>query len=230
MPSATMKLSRASPSSPYYSTTTTTTTTSATSASASASASLLSSSSSSPSTSPSTRIPYSSSSSSSSSSSLSSKPSHPSYPPSYSPYPRSSHPSSHPSSSYPPSSYSSPYITSPHLTTSTSSSSPASALLRWARLKKYRIEVTYGVYVYTPVEKLIFWVLFCVLFVAVGGAALLWVARQVAFLLALVGDGGEQGKEEVGEMLMRLGTTAVEAGAAPVSTAEGVGVVVAGRV
>ncbi|KAI1634728.1 hypothetical protein F4809DRAFT_643140 [Biscogniauxia mediterranea] len=189
MPSSTMKLSRASPSSPYYSTTTTTTTTSATS---SASASLLSSSSSTStststsSPSPSTRVPYS--------------PSHTSSSP-YSP-------------SYSPSSYSSsPYITTPRRPPPTSA---ASALLRWARLKKYRIEVTYGVYVYTPVEKLVFWVLFGVLFVAVGGAALLWVARHAAALArALVGDGGDEG------MLMMLGTAAV-----PVSTAE----VVAGRV
>ncbi|KAG4218677.1 hypothetical protein PC116_g32842, partial [Phytophthora cactorum] len=46
------------------------------------------------------------------------------------------------------------------------SSSPSTieAFARWARLKKYRIEVTYGVYVFTPVEKAVFWTIFCFLF------------------------------------------------------------------
>ena len=34
------------------------------------------------------------------------------------------------------------------------------AIGRWARLKKYRIEVTYGIYVFTPGEKFMFWSLF----------------------------------------------------------------------
>ncbi|KAI0886195.1 uncharacterized protein GGS22DRAFT_160216 [Annulohypoxylon maeteangense] len=56
-------------------------------------------------------------------------------------------------------------------------------LVRWARLKKYRIEVTYGVYVYTPVEKAIFWTIFCFLFGVISFAALLYTKRNVSLLL-----------------------------------------------
>ena len=38
------------------------------------------------------------------------------------------------------------------------------AIRRWARLKKYRAEVTYGVYVFTPGEKVVFWLIFTFLF------------------------------------------------------------------
>ncbi|KAI1211895.1 uncharacterized protein F4807DRAFT_380374 [Annulohypoxylon truncatum] len=57
------------------------------------------------------------------------------------------------------------------------------AFARWARLKKYRIEVTYGVYVYTPVEKAVFWTIFCLLFTAISFAALVYTKRNVTLLL-----------------------------------------------
>ncbi|KAI1472471.1 uncharacterized protein F4812DRAFT_13852 [Daldinia caldariorum] len=65
------------------------------------------------------------------------------------------------------------------------SSSPSTieALARWARLKKYRIEVTYGVYVFTPVEKAIFWTIFCFLFTTISFAAVLYTQRNVLLLL-----------------------------------------------
>ncbi|KAI0897547.1 hypothetical protein F4806DRAFT_405051 [Annulohypoxylon nitens] len=57
------------------------------------------------------------------------------------------------------------------------------ALARWARLKKYRIEVTYGVYVYTPVEKAVFWTIFCLLFTAISFATFVYTKRNVILLL-----------------------------------------------
>ncbi|KAI1483345.1 hypothetical protein K445DRAFT_117720 [Daldinia sp. EC12] len=65
------------------------------------------------------------------------------------------------------------------------SSSPSTieAFARWARLKKYRIEVTYGVYVFTPVEKAVFWTIFCFLFTTISFAAILYTQRNVLLLL-----------------------------------------------
>ncbi|KAI1506064.1 hypothetical protein F5X99DRAFT_367017, partial [Biscogniauxia marginata] len=70
----------------------------------------------------------------------------------------------------------------------TTTSSPLEAFLRWARLKKYRIEVTYGVYVFTPVEKAFFWVIFSILFTVISTAALLYAGRNLAFLARAARD------------------------------------------
>ncbi|KAI8624909.1 hypothetical protein F5Y19DRAFT_281697 [Xylariaceae sp. FL1651] len=71
--------------------------------------------------------------------------------------------------------YQSPYKPTP-------TSTQFDTFLRWARLKKYRIEVTYGVYVYTPMEKVVFWTLFCFLFVTISTAALLFTHRNLTLL------------------------------------------------
>ncbi|KAI0101296.1 hypothetical protein F4814DRAFT_453212 [Daldinia grandis] len=63
------------------------------------------------------------------------------------------------------------------------SPSKIEALFRWASLKKYRIEVTYGVYVYTPIEKAVFWIIFCFLFTTISFAAILYTERNVLLLL-----------------------------------------------
>ncbi|KAI1392008.1 uncharacterized protein F4822DRAFT_112850 [Hypoxylon trugodes] len=57
------------------------------------------------------------------------------------------------------------------------------AFTRWARLKKYRIEVTYGVYVFTPMEKVVFWSIFCFLFSVISFAAILYTQRNVFLLI-----------------------------------------------
>ncbi|KAI5924482.1 hypothetical protein F4810DRAFT_719088 [Camillea tinctor] len=118
--------------------------------------------------------------------------------------PYSSSPSYFPSSSL----YSSYSPTRPPPPTS-----PAEALLRWAQLKKYRIEVTYGVYVYTPVEKAFFWAIFGFLFVAISGAGLLWAGRNLAALARAL-EGGVLARQE-GYVAMGSG-----AGRAPMTTAE----------
>ncbi|KAI0827228.1 hypothetical protein F5Y06DRAFT_283805 [Hypoxylon sp. FL0890] len=68
---------------------------------------------------------------------------------------------------------------------STNMSKPTTieALARWAWLKKYRIEVTYGVYVFTPVEKAVFWTIFCFLFTVISFAAVVYTQRNVLLLL-----------------------------------------------
>lgn len=62
-------------------------------------------------------------------------------------------------------------------------SSQLDKLVCWLRLRKYRLEVTYGVYVYTPMEKLVFWTLFCFFFVTISTATALYAHRSLAFLL-----------------------------------------------
>ncbi|KAI0011342.1 hypothetical protein F4779DRAFT_626549 [Xylariaceae sp. FL0662B] len=73
------------------------------------------------------------------------------------------------------------------------SSSPIEAFCSWARLKKYRIEVTYGVYVFTPVEKVLFWTIFCFLFTVISFAAAVFTQRNVMLLIryAAVYVGGD---------------------------------------
>ncbi|KAI0172894.1 hypothetical protein GGR52DRAFT_427425 [Hypoxylon sp. FL1284] len=57
------------------------------------------------------------------------------------------------------------------------------AFARWARLKKYRIEVTYGVYVFSPMEKVVFWTLFCFLFTVTSFAAVVYAQRNLLLLI-----------------------------------------------
>ncbi|KAI1765717.1 hypothetical protein GGR53DRAFT_248798 [Hypoxylon sp. FL1150] len=57
------------------------------------------------------------------------------------------------------------------------------ALARWARLKKYRIEVTYGVYVFSPMEKVFFWSIFFFLFAVISFAAVIYTQRNVLLLI-----------------------------------------------
>ncbi|TGJ83654.1 hypothetical protein E0Z10_g5112 [Xylaria hypoxylon] len=55
--------------------------------------------------------------------------------------------------------------------------------VRWLRLKKYRIEVTYGVYVFTPMEKVMFWTLFCILFTFISAAIVLYTHRSLTLFV-----------------------------------------------
>ncbi|KAI0118308.1 hypothetical protein GGR51DRAFT_211692 [Nemania sp. FL0031] len=71
--------------------------------------------------------------------------------------------------------YQSPYKPTP-------TSTQFDTFVRWLRLKKYRIEVTYGVYVYTATEKVVFWTLFCFFFVTISTAILLYTRRSLIFL------------------------------------------------
>ncbi|KAI0149528.1 hypothetical protein GGR57DRAFT_223514 [Xylariaceae sp. FL1272] len=80
----------------------------------------------------------------------------------------------------------SPYTRSPTET-------PIDSFIRWARLEKYRIEVTYGVYVYTPGEKLAFWTVFLFLFAAISTAGLLFVHRNLTLLVRVIANSASHG-------------------------------------
>lgn len=54
--------------------------------------------------------------------------------------------------------------------------------IRWLRLRKYRIEVTYGVYVFTPGEKAVFWTLFFLFFILIITAIGLYAHRSIKAL------------------------------------------------
>ncbi|KAI3341202.1 hypothetical protein F4824DRAFT_451128 [Ustulina deusta] len=58
--------------------------------------------------------------------------------------------------------------------------------VRWLRLKKYRIEVTYGVYVFTPMEKVAFWTLFCILFTVISTITIHYTHRSLIFFVRAV--------------------------------------------
>ncbi|RYO97839.1 hypothetical protein DL765_011050 [Monosporascus sp. GIB2] len=62
------------------------------------------------------------------------------------------------------------------------------ALGRWARLKKYQIEVTYGVYVFTPGERLAFWTIFCLLFGLVTYYTTLFLLRNLVLVVHSAGS------------------------------------------
>ncbi|KAI0863471.1 hypothetical protein F4860DRAFT_63175 [Xylaria cubensis] len=72
--------------------------------------------------------------------------------------------------------YQSPYKPTP-------TSTQFDRFVRGLYLRKYRIEVTYGVYVFTPMEKLVFWTLFCFLFVLISTALILYAHRSLVILL-----------------------------------------------
>ncbi|RYP72173.1 hypothetical protein DL770_008003 [Monosporascus sp. CRB-9-2] len=62
------------------------------------------------------------------------------------------------------------------------------ALSRWARLKKYQIEVTYGVYVFTPGERLAFWTIFCLFFSLATYYATLFLSRNLVLVVHSAGS------------------------------------------
>ncbi|GAP86605.1 hypothetical protein SAMD00023353_2001380 [Rosellinia necatrix] len=78
-----------------------------------------------------------------------------------------------------PTTYQSPYKPTP-------TSTLADTCVRWIRLKKYRIEVTYGVYVFTPNERIVFWTIFCILSSLIVTTALVYAQRSLLFLLRAI--------------------------------------------
>ncbi|KAI1309617.1 hypothetical protein F5Y03DRAFT_67150 [Xylaria venustula] len=68
----------------------------------------------------------------------------------------------------------------------TPTSTQLDIFVRWLRLKKYRIEVTYGVYVYTPGEKLVFWTLFCILFALISTVTVHYTHRSLLFFVRIL--------------------------------------------
>ncbi|XXH02332.1 hypothetical protein Hte_008705 [Hypoxylon texense] len=99
-----------------------------------------------------------------------------------------------------------------------SSPTAIEAFARWARLKKYRIEVTYGVYVFSPMEKVFFWSIFFLLFTVISFAALVYTQRNVLLLIKYAnvfingeggsGSSGSGGAPNVASSLLHKGDAA----------------------
>ncbi|KAK5636435.1 hypothetical protein RRF57_012147 [Xylaria bambusicola] len=82
--------------------------------------------------------------------------------------------------------YQSPYKPTP-------TSTQLDKFVKYLRLKIYRIEVTYGVYVYTPMEKVVFWALFCFLFSAISTVTIVYTHRILLFYWRILLENGVLG-------------------------------------
>ncbi|KAI1776034.1 hypothetical protein F4818DRAFT_367820 [Hypoxylon cercidicola] len=54
---------------------------------------------------------------------------------------------------------------------------------RWLRLKKYQIEVTFAVYMFTPTEKFIFWSVVFLLYGLLAIATILYLPQHILFII-----------------------------------------------
>ncbi|KAI1377445.1 hypothetical protein F4677DRAFT_57994 [Hypoxylon crocopeplum] len=54
---------------------------------------------------------------------------------------------------------------------------------RWLRLKQYQIEVTFGVYMFTPTEKFAFWSVVFLLYGLLMIATILYLPQHVLFII-----------------------------------------------
>lgn len=74
--------------------------------------------------------------------------------------------------------------------------SPPQRFGRWLRLKQYQIEVTFGVYMFTPTEKFIFWSVVFLLCSLMTIATVLYLPQHVLFILSRAWfyvNGGDSG-------------------------------------
>ncbi|KAK7953975.1 hypothetical protein PG988_014669 [Apiospora saccharicola] len=58
----------------------------------------------------------------------------------------------------------------------------AQSVARWFRLKQYQIEVTFGVYIFTPIEKFVFWSVVFLLFSLTFIATILYLPQHMVLL------------------------------------------------
>ncbi|KAL1854786.1 hypothetical protein Daus18300_011382 [Diaporthe australafricana] len=65
---------------------------------------------------------------------------------------------------------------------SSSSVSPFKSLTKWLSLKIYQVEVTFSVYIFTPLEKFIFWSVVFLLFSLTAIATILYLPHHIMFL------------------------------------------------
>lgn len=65
---------------------------------------------------------------------------------------------------------------------SSSSVSPFQSLTKWLSLKLYQVEVTFSVYIFTPLEKFIFWSFVFLLFSLTAIATILYLPHHIMFL------------------------------------------------
>ncbi|KAI0157549.1 hypothetical protein GGR57DRAFT_47776 [Xylariaceae sp. FL1272] len=74
--------------------------------------------------------------------------------------------------------------------------SPFQRLGRWLSLKQYQIEVTFGVYMFTPTEKFIFWSVVFLLSAMGSIATILYLPQHIVFIINRAWfyvNGGENG-------------------------------------
>ncbi|KAI1391232.1 uncharacterized protein F4822DRAFT_178795 [Hypoxylon trugodes] len=67
---------------------------------------------------------------------------------------------------------------------------------RWLRLKQYQIEVTFGVYMFTPTEKFLFWSVVFLLCSLLNIATVLYLPQHLLFIIHRAWfyvNGGESG-------------------------------------
>ncbi|KAI1099874.1 hypothetical protein F4804DRAFT_66444 [Jackrogersella minutella] len=70
-----------------------------------------------------------------------------------------------------------------YLTKQPENLNPLQRFGRWLRLKQYQIEVTFGVYMFTPTEKFAFWSVVFLLCSLLTIATVLYLPQHVLFIL-----------------------------------------------
>ncbi|KAF3771251.1 hypothetical protein M406DRAFT_246923 [Cryphonectria parasitica EP155] len=63
-----------------------------------------------------------------------------------------------------------------------SSGSTMQSFVKWLQLKIYQVEVTFSVYIFTPLEKFIFWSVVFLLFSLTAIATILYLPHHIMFL------------------------------------------------
>ncbi|ORY71611.1 uncharacterized protein BCR38DRAFT_404677 [Pseudomassariella vexata] len=87
------------------------------------------------------------------------------------------------------------------------------SLGRWLRLKQYQIEVTFGVYIFTPIEKFVFWSVVFLLFSLTIIATMLYLPQHIVFVLnraLFYAYGDDSGVEHVLGGLAKNGAVAMQ--------------------
>ncbi|KKY39542.1 hypothetical protein UCDDA912_g00431 [Diaporthe ampelina] len=105
---------------------------------------------------------------------------------------------------------------------SSSSVSPYQSLTKWLSLKIYQVEVTFSVYIFTPLEKFIFWSVVFLLFSLTAIATILYLPHHIMFLAgrAWFYIHGDSAVEAARETARSLAQQAAAAAAATTPTAK----------
>ncbi|KAI7780011.1 hypothetical protein LA080_000120 [Diaporthe eres] len=107
---------------------------------------------------------------------------------------------------------------------SSASGSPYQSLTKWLSLKIYQVEVTFSVYIFTPLEKFIFWSVVFLLFSLTAIATILYLPHHIMFLAgrAWFYIHGDSAVEAAGETARSLAAAAAAAAAATTPTAKAI--------
>ncbi|KAH8756761.1 hypothetical protein F5883DRAFT_163995 [Diaporthe sp. PMI_573] len=108
---------------------------------------------------------------------------------------------------------------------SSSSVSPFQSLTKWLSLKVYQVEVTFSVYIFTPLEKFIFWSFVFLLFSLTAIATILYLPHHIMFLVGrawfyIHGDSAvEAARETARSLAEKAAGAAVAAATTPTAKA-----------